>query len=430
VAIGATALLALAAGTLAALLPVSTSYAATARPAAALMSYRICNGWASCTNKGYNSYAYGAHQAGMYWRMYSGDNCTNYAAYVESTIYRAPTPGYLLGNGGQWASNAKANGVPVNHTPSVGAVAEWNGGDPGIPYPGHVGVVEEVGPRGSWIIVSQQNIWGDTNGYEWRFIRKGSNVWQSWPDNFIHFKIPKRALVGYYNPGNIGANFRDSLTAGPINLAFGLGVKGAVPLVGNWSSTGTGRTGYYDPATATFYLHNVSKARPNVAVSFGPPGMMPLIGDWKGTGLAGPGYYDPATATFYLRQSLTASAAAAPDYTVKYGPVQMIPMAGDWTGGRQDGIGYYNPTNGYFTLLATPTSATTGRPFKQFKFGPPHMVPVVGNWTGTKVDYVGYYDPGNGTFYLKTAFAGGSANIVVHLGPNKMVPLTGDWYGG
>lgn len=418
-------LLASAAGIALTLLPVTASQAA-----GAAMSYRICQGWANCDHMGFDSYGYGAHQGTMYWRMYPGDNCTNYAAYVESTVYHVAAPNYLLGNGGQWAANAKGHGVVVDGTPAVGAVAEWNGGNPGIPSPGHVAVVEEVGPRGAWIIVSQQNIWGDYNGYEWRYIKKGSNVWESWPDNFIHFKIPKRALVGYYDPATLGASFRDSLSAGPVNMAFGLGTKGSVPLVGNWSTTGTGRTGYYDPATGTFYLHNVSAKTPNVAVTFGPAGMRPLIGDWNGTGLAGPGYYDPATGTFYLRQSLTASASTPPDATIPFGPANggVIPLAGNWGGGKRDSIGYYSPKTGTFTL-ATITSATTAKVYKSFRFGGLNMIPVVGNWTGNKVDFVGYYNPGNATFYLRTALAAGNANIVFHLGPDRMTPLAGDWYG-
>ena len=55
--------------------------------------------------------------------MYPGDNCTNYVAFVESTVYGVSTPTYDLGNGYTWASAAANNGVLVNHTPTVGSVA-------------------------------------------------------------------------------------------------------------------------------------------------------------------------------------------------------------------------------------------------------------------------------------------------------------------
>jgi Tol biopolymer transport system component/surface antigen len=122
--------------------------------------------------------------------MDAGDECTNYAAYVESTVFGVATPGYSLGNAGDWANNAK-NHVTVNGTPTVGAVAEWNGGDYGMGSDGHVAIVEQVGPNNSYIVISQQNISTDTNGYDWTKINAGGSKtqWEEWPDNFIHFPI-------------------------------------------------------------------------------------------------------------------------------------------------------------------------------------------------------------------------------------------------
>ena len=152
-------------------------------------SVRLCNGWAGCSTNGYTTHGYQNHEWTSYWGMAAGNQCTNYAAYVESTIYGKPRPGYTLGNAGTWAQNARAHGVTVNQTPTVGAVAEWNGGDYGMTAYGHVAVVEQVGPNGSYIVISQQNITTDTNGYDWTKIYAGgpTNRWEEWPDNFIHF---------------------------------------------------------------------------------------------------------------------------------------------------------------------------------------------------------------------------------------------------
>jgi surface antigen len=121
--------------------------------------------------------------------MDAGDECTNYVAYVESTVYHAPTPGYTLGDAGFWPGNAAAHGVVVNDTPSVGAVAEFDPGSAGIPYPGHVAVVEQVGPHNSWIDISQQNISTDADGYDWMRINPSNpgSGWEQWPSHFIHF---------------------------------------------------------------------------------------------------------------------------------------------------------------------------------------------------------------------------------------------------
>lgn len=129
--------------------------------------------------------------------MYAGDNCTNYVAFVESTVYGVVTPTFPLGDAGGWPVSAPRLGALVDHTPTVGSVAEWNGGSPGIPSPGHVAVVEAVGPHASYIVVSQQNV-QDVNDYDWMRIDavRGANQWEQWPSSFIHFpRVPKGVRV-------------------------------------------------------------------------------------------------------------------------------------------------------------------------------------------------------------------------------------------
>ena len=64
-----------------------------------------------------------------YWNGASVDgggnhhNCTLYAAYREA-LNGVPDPGNL-GNAAQWSANAAAEGIPVNGTPAVGAIANW-----------------------------------------------------------------------------------------------------------------------------------------------------------------------------------------------------------------------------------------------------------------------------------------------------------------
>jgi CHAP domain-containing protein len=153
---------------------------------------RLCDGYAGCTAAGFPSHDYGAHGSGSFWLMSAGDECTNYAAYVEQTVYGVSAPRYILGDGGSWAMTAAAHGVAVDHTPAVGAVAEWDDGTDGISGPGHVGVVEAVGRVGdriNWIDVSQQHIDADADGYDWERIYAHSSPsrWEPWPSNFIHF---------------------------------------------------------------------------------------------------------------------------------------------------------------------------------------------------------------------------------------------------
>lgn len=166
-----------------------TPLVAGANPAGATALLGSCQGFAGCSAGGYTTHGYQAHMYTSWWRMYAGSNCTNYVAYVEATVYHAPTPGYLLGNAEDWPANAAAHGVRVDHTPSVGAVAVWAAGASGIPYPGHVAVVEQVAPGGGQIEISQDNV-SAVDRYEWTRLTAGgvgSDGWMTWPTAFVHF---------------------------------------------------------------------------------------------------------------------------------------------------------------------------------------------------------------------------------------------------
>jgi surface antigen len=406
--------------------PVVISHA-HAHHAAGLPSRTLCTGWARCARHGYPSYHYKSRGWRSYWRMSAGDECTNYVAYVESAVYHVAAPRYLLGNGGQWAATAAAHGVRVNHTPSVGAVAEWDGGAFGMGPLGHVAVVEAVGPHDSYILISQQNISFERDDYDWTKIkaRYPADEWQEWPSNFIHFRIPRRAGIGYFNARTGLASLRYSQTPGPVNARRRITRGGIVPLVGDWRGDGKDSLGYYNPKYGTFHLFGVSRHKnPNRIFKFGPRHMVPLVGDWTGHGSDGIGYYDPRTGKFYLRQKLS---RGRPLLSFKFGPARMRPLVGDWNGGRRDGVGYYDPKTGTFTLKNTLRS---GPGFRRFAFGPAHMTPLVGNWTGGRRDGIGYYDRWTGKFALRDRLGAGRPSVVVRFGPAHMDPLAGVWLGG
>jgi surface antigen len=187
---------ALAAGVTAPVLAVPAS-ATSSRRAGRLPSEVLCGGYRGCNRAGYGSYGYGQHMRTSYWRMYPGDECTNYVAYVEATYFQVATPGYLLGDAYQWAASAAAHGIRVNNVPSAGAVAVWGGGAYGIGPDGHVAIVERVGPRDRYIVVSQQHLLGVPDGYDWTQINAGfpANTWESWPSKFIHFPVGRPAAM-------------------------------------------------------------------------------------------------------------------------------------------------------------------------------------------------------------------------------------------
>jgi surface antigen len=147
----------------------------------------ICAGYSPCSAPGLTTHGYQDAAAQSWWSMYPGINCTNYAAYVESRIYGVPTPGVLLGDAYQWSGRASEAGIPVDQTPTIGAVAVWGADANGMGGYGHVGVVEAIGAGGSYIDVSQSGMGTANDGYSWERVYRDGSSWESWPSSFIHF---------------------------------------------------------------------------------------------------------------------------------------------------------------------------------------------------------------------------------------------------
>ncbi|WP_332662838.1 CHAP domain-containing protein [Aeromicrobium sp.] len=148
-----------------------------AAPAAQASSTTLCTGSISCLLAGRSDAGYGLLSFISYWNQTPGHNCTNYAAYRLSHGGRlvARPPG--TGGAATWGVAARAAGVPVNDSPTVGAIAWWpaSASSPS----GHVAYVEQVMSDGS-VLVSEDNLNGD---FRWRHMTRGTG----WPSGFIHY---------------------------------------------------------------------------------------------------------------------------------------------------------------------------------------------------------------------------------------------------
>ena len=146
-------------------------------PAQAITSGYLCTGYSACKNAGYPSAGYAANNHRMYWRMYSGHNCTNYVAY---RMVKAGMPNVRPWSG---SGNATNWGVEMRNKtdqqPRVGAVAWWRANVPGAGSAGHVAYVERV-ISPTEIVISEDS-WGGE--FHWRKLVKGTG----WPSGFIHF---------------------------------------------------------------------------------------------------------------------------------------------------------------------------------------------------------------------------------------------------
>ena len=138
----------------------------------------LCTGYQGCAKLGMGNAGYSAANGTMYWRMYAGHNCTNYAAYrmVKSGLpnVRPWTGG---GNAMYWGH---FNSSITNDVPAVGAVAWWDQNVPPAGSVGHVAYVEQV-ISPTEIVVSQDSWGGD---FSWARITQAGG---RWPSGFIHF---------------------------------------------------------------------------------------------------------------------------------------------------------------------------------------------------------------------------------------------------
>ena len=133
----------------------------------------------------------------------------------------------------------------------------------------------------------------------------------------------------YLNPNN-------AISPDSALTYFVYGLKGDVPVVGDWNGDNINTVGVFRPSDATWYLNpNNAASLNNTLISFGYglPGDIPIVGDWNGDGIDTVGVFRPSNAMWYLNPNN----AASPDNTLiafGYGLPGDIPVVGDWNGDR------------------------------------------------------------------------------------------------
>lgn len=177
---------------LAALLPAAPASAASA-------SATLCTGVEACRKAGYSDFGYGTANTKMYWNMFSGANCTNYAAYRLITSQGVTSTRPWTGSG-----NAKNWGVAMSsyltQTPTVGSIAWF----PDNGSAGHVAYVEKVGTKS--IIISESS-WGGPM-LRWRQINRADSA--RWPKGFLVMSLPNLAKPTVSGTVKVGATLNAS----------------------------------------------------------------------------------------------------------------------------------------------------------------------------------------------------------------------------
>jgi surface antigen len=138
----------------------------------------LCMGYDACREAGMANGGYASNNQKMYWRMYAGHNCTNYAAYrmVKSGLPNE-RPWSGGGNATYWGTSMRQI---TDDVPRVGAVAWWRANTGPAGSAGHVAYVEEV-VSSDQIVISQDSWGGD---FSWAVVTRSSG---NWPSGFVHF---------------------------------------------------------------------------------------------------------------------------------------------------------------------------------------------------------------------------------------------------
>jgi surface antigen len=434
----------------------------------ALADTTLCSGdsYSVCTSMGFTDHGYGANNGTSYWGMLvgpTGHNCTNYVAYVESTVNGAPTPGYNLGNADDWASNAASHGVTVNGTPGPGSVAQWNAAA-WNGYDGHVAYVEDIATSNgavTSITISEDSY--PSGPFDWRVITAGS---ANWPDNFIHFKdltppAPPPATADFLGDGHSDlawlagtspASDMLYLFDGADNFATAGQTGGfEVPepgVVGDFLGNGQSEIASFEPSepggqTGSIYLTSWTGSGWQQTLARGPGVGRPIwvgAGDFAGTGYddlawltAGPGGKDSED-TLWLFDGAHGFATVG-QITGLAPPVPGV--VGDFYGNGRSEIAWFqydNPSRAVGTIYlvswnGSAWQVTTGR-------GPGVGTPVwagAGDFAGTGYDDLAWLtagpDGGPGTLWLFDG-AHGFATVGQSGGLALPVPgVPGDYLG-
>ena len=195
----------------------------------------LCSGWIGCPDGGYGDGGYGKASSTMYWKMFSGHNCTNYVAYrlIQSGMPNV-RPWSGSGNASNWGV---AMASITDQTPTVGSVAWYKPGVTPAGSNGHVAYVEQV--ISDTEIVVSEDYWG--GNFHWRRITK---VGGGWPSGFIHFN--DRVVAPTAAPAIVGT----PAVGAPLEVAPGAWSPTPSSVTVRWLADGAAIPG----ATATSYV--------------------------------------------------------------------------------------------------------------------------------------------------------------------------------
>jgi Beta-propeller repeat len=151
-----------------------------------------------------------------------------------------------------------------------------------------------------------------------------------------------------------------------------------LPIVGDWTGTGTKRIGIFRNGTWILDIDgNGVIDSSDRTVVFGQAGDIPIVGDWRGTGQIALGLFRKGTFILDLSGHLTGVPTGLSDATFTFGQAGNIPIVADWNGSGTAKVGVF--LNGVWLVDYSGGRVISGLN-RSYVYGQAGDIPVVGDW--------------------------------------------------
>jgi serine-aspartate repeat-containing protein C/D/E len=244
------------------------------------------------------------------------------------------------------------------------------------------------------------------------------------------------------------------------------GMKGAVPVVGDFNGDGIDNVGiYYRGHWLLDMNRNGRWDEEDLWIQLGDDEDLPIVGDWNGDGKDDVGIFGPAWAGDYRALQVEAGLpdlrnrtvpvnkpknvppdienatcglrllqhtirgqirADVIDHVFRYGGSSQIPVSGDFTGDGITNIGVFEDGRWW---LDTDGNGRWSEGDLEFVYGQPGDIPVVGDWNGDGIANIGVYRAGLWILDLDGNRTLDAHDHVFRFGTDKDIPVVGDWNG-
>lgn len=213
------------------------------------------------------------------------------------------------------------------------------------------------------------------------------------------------------------------------DYTFSYGLRGDIPLLGDWDGDGADTPGAYRPSTGFAYLSNtlprdggVGVGDPALTFFFGMTGDQVMVGDWDGDGVD----------TLGIRRGgkmflTNVNATSAAEHEYFFGVPQDVGFGGDPDGDGADSVFVYRPSTGfvYYTTQTPDGPETVAATGGDFFYGVPTDELVTGDWDGDGMDSAAVFRPRFSTTYLRNALSTGIADTSYKWGGPDWHPVAG-----